>query len=874
MTTTKRVVRLSLLICFAAALHSGYVLSAAAAADAVGVEELWLGNPVITDGEKLTFVLHYPETASLGETIPLAFEIVTTIPFEQTSIRLTMENQDSAIVQESEITTDLRPGRNDLTINWVPTDLEPGRYALLVSVDYADSFSPARYLLPVNRVSAAHWKEEVDTLKPILAELEKGITSLVSEANGEERSAGTSDSSRNTTSLQVRSKITAGALTEAEQAIAQGNWRLADRNLTYAREAIKVLRAEITFINILPEKLLDHIPYPERVSIHDGGIFENDKPLFLMGAVLDSEPSANTDTTGSPLSLVYGGAATLGEQTEWLKNHGLNFAVLKLPANRDISILKEEVSALARVTGELRIPWVMQLEQAAVEGPMMDTWPELLESGFVNLAHDGFSSYYLHLMEDLVSMAGAQPYPPAGASIAWGPQFKYDGEPVRQQFVASVKERYPDRIDLNRLWRSHLADHDEITIWGEYPEHSYQNQRTYQFEWQTFHRGLITNFFAAIKQELAAVAPNVPVMITLPDSPFLPGETRNSPSREDMAGMMDIHGSSAHFEAGQGMYAMNYPYPHATIALMRSYARQKPVFVLNGDIDVASLSDNNLREKFVRSVVWEAVMSGVTGMALSPDSSIFQHPEALAAYALAAMEINRLAPIIMAFQQAPAEIAILFSEASKIMDDGVPHLESAQFAFEGASFAGFPVRFLTNSKIKTNGLEGVKVLILPNTMAVPDDTFEHVAQYVEDGGMVARVGTPIPYNEKGHSRTDVIRATANTILVRGMNLPTEYLHALDAALVGGVLPETARPLNAHGYPLEGVRSRCVRFDGETYLYIINLQRNPVSVYLSGLARHGHDVIRGSDVQFPREMPPLEPMLIRLEKSETVFTVSN
>lgn len=874
MTTTNMVVRLCCLVCCAALLYCGNALCDAVVQDSGGYEELWLGAPLVTEGEKLSFTLHYPETASIGESIPLAFEIVTTIPFEKTGIRLTLEDKDGAQVHESEITTDLRPGRNDLTINWIPESLEPGKYALLVTVDYADAFSAARYLIPVNRVSAAQWRQEVDELKPVLAELEKSITSLVSEANGKGQPAPETDSSRNTTSLQVRSKITAAALEEAETAIAQKNWQIADRNMTFAREAITILRAEITFINILPEKLLDHIPYPERLSIHDGGIFENERPLFLLGAVLDSKPHVDAKTAENTLSLAYAGASTIPEQTAWLKNHGLNFAVLALPANMDTAILKENVTALAGAAKEVKMPWVLQLEQATVEGPMMDTWPELLEPGFVNLSHEEFSRYYLHLVEEIVGLAGTQPYPPAGASIAWKPQFKYDGEPIRQQFVASVKERYPDRIDLNRLWRSHLADHDEITIWGEYPEHSYQNQRTYQYEWQTFHRSLITNFFASVKQTLAAVAPNVPVLLTLPDSPFLPGETRNTPSREDMAGMMDIHGSSVRFEAGSDMYAMNYPYPHAAIALMRSYAPQKPVFIISGDIDVSSLSGNALREKFVHSVVWEAIMSGVTGMALSGDSTIFQYPEALAAYALAAMEINRLAPIIMAFQQAPAEIAILFSEASKIMDDGIPHLESAQYAFEGASFSGFPVRFLTERQITNSGLEGVKVLILPNTMAVPDDTFEHLAQYVEDGGMVARVGTPIPYNEKGHSRTDVIRATANTILVRGMNLPTEYLHALDAALVGGVLPETARPLNAHGYPLEGVRSRCVSFEGETYLYIINLQQNPVVVHLSGLATHGHDLIRGRDIQFPREMPSLEPMLIRLDKSETVFTVSN
>ena len=107
-----------------------------------------------------------------------------------------------------------------------------------------------------------------------------------------------------------------------------------------------------------------------------------------------------------------------------------------------------------------------------------------------------------------------------------------------------------------------------------------------------------------------------------------------------------------------------------------------------------------------------------------------------------------------------------------------------------------------------------------------------------------------------------------------MNLPTEYLHAMDAALVGGTLPEIVRPVNAHGYPLEGVRSRYVTHEGESYLYIVNLRRDPAMVYVSGLADSGRDLIRGRDIQFPKELAPLDPMLIRLDKQAPLVAVSD
>jgi hypothetical protein len=155
-------------------------------------------------------------------------------------------------------------------------------------------------------------------------------------------------------------------------------------------------------------------------------------------------------------------------------------------------------------------------------------------------------------------------------------------------------------------------------------------------------------------------------------------------------------------------------------------------------------------------------------------------------------------------------------------------------------------------------------LVMPETMAISDEAFEQIDAYVEAGGMVARVGTPIPYNESGISRSDVIRTSPNTVLVRGMNLPTEYLHAMDAVLDRGQLPLIPRPVNAFGYPLEGVRSRYVRLNGVDYLYIINLRHTPATVHITGGADRGRDLILSREVSFPRVMESLETLLIQLD----------
>jgi len=110
--------------------------------------------------------------------------------------------------------------------------------------------------------------------------------------------------------------------------------------------------------------------------------------------------------------------------------------------------------------------------------------------------------------------------------------------------------------------------------------------------------------------------------------------------------------------------------------------------------------------------------------------------------------------------------------------------------------------------------------------------------------------------------------------VRCLNLPTEYLHAMDGVTGLGTLPPVPRTINRYGYPLEGVKSRYVELDGQGYLYVINIRKAPVAACLLGAMHSGRDLIRGRDVAFPTTLEPLDPMLIRLNMAEREGTVAS
>ena len=427
------------------------------------------------------------------------------------------------------------------------------------------------------------------------------------------------------------------------------------------------------------------------------------------------------------------------------------------------------------------------------------------------------------------------------------------------------KQKYPDRQVLNRAWRAHLAKYEEITIWDDAAkDFQYQNRRAYLYDWQTFQRDLATEYFKSLQNEVRTLAPGLMQTVILPDTVFETGETRFGVDREVLARMMDANGCTSAIAAGKDPYAFEYPNQAAFHTVMRSLQPGKPMLNLGDYIALEGTRDPG---RCVNSVLWEEIVNGADAVALAEDTGIFDAPEGLEAFADVCLSVNRLAPIIDAFQQAPIQVAILYSDSAKILDDGVPYLASARFAYEGCSFAGYRVAYITENEIVQGGLDSIKVFVVPETPAVSDAAFEKMSDYVERGGTVVRVGTPIPYDEHGFSRRNVLRDAGHTVRVRGINLPTEYLHAMDAVISSGGLPPIPRTINTSSYPVEGVKTLYAEHGGHGYLYLINLRKHAVTCQLAGAAQSGRDLILGRDVKFPLAVQPLDPMLIRLNQPE-------
>lgn len=809
---------------------SSVVVAVLTPLSAVAMDAFWVSPPAPAVSESVRLTVTVPESVDAGT--PLLFSAVVESRFEfgGADATLAVYDESGTRVRESAHQMNIERGPNELSFELETTGLPEGRYQVELALDYSDKDDAVLVAIPVRHVTSAGLLARLATQDARLAEL---------------GSANASD---------ARLGLCSEVKQQAQADVAEQRWRELASKTDYLEGALNRIAASMVFAGTAGPGAVAPVDRMQQTTFDARGFSVNGAPAYPLGLSLDGpqvEGLERARRLGCQWVTVNVGPGDTLTATGELKDLG---------GLRDFFAKAQSMSLLVTV----------RLRPDRLDASMIERYPEIEAKGFADIDQAPARVLFERHLEAVVPLLAAQPCVGAVELVAY-PRFQFEEERYRQLFIKHVQAAYPDRIDLNRQWRSHLAKYEEITIKGE-KEYSYQNHRPFQYDWQTFHRGLALQYVTWAEGKVRALAPSLPLYVTFADNAFDEGVAVYEPSREAVAGVFVANGITASVSPEHDLYAMTYPGQSALSALTRSFAPAKPLLV--SDYSITSPSgDPEKAYNLARTALWELYMGGADGVALSPTSEVLSNPAALEALLTVRAEVNAWAPVIRAFHAAVPEVGILFSGSSKILDNGDPHLKSARYAFEGATFSGYKVDFVTEDQCISGSLKGLPVLIIPDTPALSDEAFKAIGDHVQDGAAVARTGKPIPYNERGASRHDVVRNTGNTILVRGLNLPTEYLHAMDALIDRGVLPRIPRPVNAFGFPLEGVKSRFVDVDGQPYLYIVNLRPVPVRCHVAGAMTSGRDVLTQQAVQFPRELEPLKPMLIALNRQEHAVQVA-
>lgn len=780
-----------------------------------------------------------------GQLIHFDCAIRSTLGFNNTRVFFEVRNDRGELVSHGEQGVDVLAGANQCTIAFDATALALGSYQARIHLSHPQMLDEPYQNIILRKVNG-------DNLLELLSSTRARLETLTNALDSADAADGASPY------LRLKANVAADVLKKAEENGQAREWETLEQRLRFVTSRLDAIHAGLVFGAAASERLPKAWdPALNNLTIEQGSFTAAGRPVFLFGGAL---PSLDREL----LSV--------------LRRYQLNTASLVLGREDKPGAIQDLAGQMARLRDVLdsavaqNVSLMVQLAPEQLTPDFLANHPEVKVDGVVDIGRPEVRADWEAYVNHVGPVLAGQPML-AGVSLASDPHFHFSGLEVRDGFLEFIRANYPDRLTLNRSWRAHLAVLEDIVPWSVDPFDSYQAYRPYQFDWQTYHQSLGNAYFDWARRLVESRIPGVPLAATMTDTSFVKGETRYSVNRERLSGMLQFAACSGAISAKDPIYAMGYPNASAYYTLLKSFQPGQPVFNINTTLTASPDQSTEQTYRFVHAALWESVMSGLNGATVPMDALLFQQPEALEGFATAALDINRLAPIVRAFQTAPTDVGILFSYASKVFDDGEPHLESAINAYEGAAFGGYNVRYVTEDQCVNGVLDTLKILVLPNTPALGDGAFKKISEFVEAGGTVARTGTPIPYNERGFSRGDLIRNTGNTVLVRGLNLPTEFLHAMDAATVLGALPQIPRAITRQGYPVEGVKTRYIEFEGSQYLYIVNMRKEPVYVTLATQVSRGRDLIQGQDMEFPCTLEPLVSHLIKLVPVNLEMTVT-
>lgn len=725
------------------------------------------------------------------------------------------------------------------TFRWCAADVAPGTYVARFSVLRWRGTEVARRDYLIHKVVP-------DTLRTDLAAAESALTALSDKLN--DPTAIVSSYAR------VRAQIATDSGTRAREALAVNDWPTAARLIRYMDQTAQRVAAHLALGAAVPELNVPICQSPlADLRIQNGGLCAAGQPQFLLGRYYGHEWPVDIRLNAYGLQLAglaVGPKDTLAgpEQTAGFKPY----------LDRVFEEATTENSAV-----------MVSLAPEAMPQWALEASPQIFMQGAIDItqpaAKDVIQRHFAEAVPYLTEKKMLQ-----GMCVAYRPELRFTSEDARKEFLATVERRYGDGQTLNRAWRGLFGSFDEVAIGWDRDNPLYINTArymdtpAYRFDWVTFHQELATRYLNWLGGLAIQYAPDEPLFVALGGDIMASERSEMGFDLAAMAASSGLSGCSVANSPYDSDFAMGYPQQCMLYTFLRSLAPNKPVVNFGDGVISYGPGDVPPTYDYVRGAMWEAAMAGLNASALDVQD-ILALPECLDGYATASLDLNRLGGVVTAFQNAPAEMAILWSSSSTIFRNGEPHLDSVRYAFEGCSFAGYNVRFITEEQCAAGGLADVKVLVLPDTPALTDAAFAAIKDYVEQGKTLVRTAAIIQFDERGGSRRDIMSNTKDTLLVRGQHdvQAREYLHALDAVMSSGVLTPIPRTVNSHGYPLEGVKSRYVEIDGQGHLYVINLRKEPVVCHLTGDNQSGRDLIGAQDVSFPTQLKPLEPMLVNL-----------
>lgn len=428
--------------------------------------------------------------------------------------------------------------------------------------------------------------------------------------------------------------------------------------------------------------------------------------------------------------------------------------------------------------------------------------------------------------------------------------------------------RHGDIGRLNALYGTKYASFDEVPIHAA----NVLTPSPELYDWVTFNNQRFANWHRWMADIIHSMAPEIPVHAKIMNLPFNRGTLTWGNDVEEFCDLSQIAGNdcSNNYEQSESSpYANQWRGESQYYDLLRSM-RGQPVFNSENHI----VSDRDWRPvppMHMRNLVWEGALHGlgasttwVWERSTDPKSdfagSIMYRPGLCDAHGRTALDLMRLAPEMVALQDSPARVAIVYSIASAVWNSN--HLGDIGAAYEALTRCGEKVDFLTWRQLAARlGAPGegsrYQAIVLAGVTNLEPEGLEGLKKFAAQQGkqLIATTSGCLAADEYSRPRELA-------------GLPLTVLQATDNADLTGELRATLKfdwPVQVtvqSAQPAPVVGWRWAHDGGRWLVDVCNYGRQPVQVQVAcPQAQRLTNLFTMQPVTGAITLQPMEPVLI-------------
>lgn len=443
-----------------------------------------------------------------------------------------------------------------------------------------------------------------------------------------------------------------------------------------------------------------------------------------------------------------------------------------------------------------------------------------------------------------------------------------ESEHNRRKWHEWLERRHGDIARLNALYGTNYESFEDVPV----EDHQNLEPRVALYDWVTFNNERFAEWHKWMADIIHEIDPDIPVHAKIMNLPFQRHTIGWGNDVELFCDFSQIAGNDCsnnyvHDDGadwGNGWQSENQYYD-----LLRSM-RGQPVF--NSENHV--VSDRNWRPvpgMHMRNLIWQGAIHGqgastmwVWERTYDPKSSlagsVMHRPAFCDAHGRAALDLMRLAPEVIALQDAPARVAIVYSICSQVWDPDYSRQVGA--VYQALTFLGEKVDFITYRQIAKGEGGKYAVIIAPGVTHFEEEGYRALAELSRrpDRQLVTVGDACLARDEYGRTRdTSSLRHT--NILLEG---PQETRAALREALNLGF---PVRVLDASTGELAwGVGWRWARENERWLVNVCNYTRKPMKLrVLAPDTRTVTNLFSSRPTGSVIELRMMEPILLEMRE---------